>query len=68
MLRLGASVPWPEALERITGQRKMSALPLVKYFQPLMDYLEEVNAKNNETIGWPDTDWMPEGSNDFINI
>ena len=61
MLKLGSSVPWPDAMQRITGQRQMSAVPLVKYFQPLIDYLEQENAKYNETIGWPDTEWMPKG-------
>ena len=63
MLKLGSSVPWPDALERMTGQRQMSALPLVKYFEPLMEYLEKDNVKNRETIGWPNTDWMPQGEN-----
>ena len=61
MLKLGSSVPWPDAMEKITGQRQMSAVPLVKYFQPLLDYLEQENAKNNETIEWPDTEWLPNG-------
>ncbi|XP_072019876.1 angiotensin-converting enzyme-like [Amphiura filiformis] len=60
MLKLGASVPWPVALEKITGQRQMSALSLVKYFEPLMEYLEKENGRNNETIGWPNKEWMPE--------
>ena len=59
MLALGSSVPWPEALEKITGTREMSALPLVEYFEPLMTFLEEENMKNDETIGWPEADWMP---------
>ncbi len=63
MLKLGSSVPWPDALERMTGQRQMSALPLVKYFEPLMEYLEKENVKKKETIGWPNTDWMPRGEN-----
>ena len=55
-------MPWPEAMEKITGQREMSALPLVKYFEPLMRYLEEENARMGETIGWPNTEWKPEGN------
>ena len=62
MLKLGSSMPWPDAMEKITGQREMSALPLVKYFEPLMRYLEEENARMGETIGWPNTEWKPEGN------
>ncbi|XP_072043034.1 angiotensin-converting enzyme-like [Amphiura filiformis] len=65
MLSLGSSVPWPDAMEKITGQREMSAEPLVKYFQPLMDWLEKENADMGETIGWPDSDWMPDTPPDW---
>jgi len=59
MLKLGSSVQWEDALEQITGSRKMSSASLVRYFKPLLDYLEEENRKNNEVIGWPDTEWAP---------
>ncbi len=50
MLALGASRPWPEALEAIAGTREMDASALLDYFQPLAGYL----AKQNEgrTCGW----------------
>jgi peptidyl-dipeptidase A len=51
MLELGASKPWPDALEAIAGTRQMDAGPLVEYFTPLMAYLEEQNA--SRTCGWP---------------
>ncbi|XP_033103605.1 angiotensin-converting enzyme-like [Anneissia japonica] len=35
MLALGRSKPWPEAMEAITGQREMSAEPLLRYFESL---------------------------------
>lgn len=58
MLKTGSSRPWPEAMEAITGQREMSALPLVEYFQPLIDWLEEQN--DNEYIGWDGApEWRP---------
>lgn len=50
MLELGASVPWPEALERFTGTREMDASAIIAYFEPLMAYLEERNA--GRQCGW----------------
>ncbi|ESO96402.1 hypothetical protein LOTGIDRAFT_115941 [Lottia gigantea] len=52
MLALGSSIPWPEALERFTGSREVSAKPLLEYFQPLMNWLEEVNEENESIVGW----------------
>ena len=50
MLAMGASKPWPDALEALTGTRQMSAEPLVEYFEPLSKYLAEQN-KDRE-CGW----------------
>ncbi|PIK47773.1 putative angiotensin-converting enzyme isoform X4 [Apostichopus japonicus] len=58
MLKTGSSKPWPDAMEAITGQREMSALPLVEYFQPLIDWLEVEN--QGETLGWDGVpNWTP---------
>ena len=51
-MQLGSSVPWPDALEAMTGSRTMSAQPLVEYFQPLMDWLAQQNL--GKSIGWID--------------
>ena len=59
MLKLGSSVTWEDALEQLTGTRKMSSASLVRYFKPLLEYLEEENKKNGETIGWPQYSWEP---------
>lgn len=59
VMKLGASKPWPEAMTMITGQPKMSAEPLMEYFQPLIDWLETENKKNNDILGWPEYDWKP---------
>lgn len=59
VMKLGASKPWPEAMAMITGQPKMSAKPLMEYFQPLIDWLEKENKKNNDILGWPEYDWKP---------
>ncbi|ESO94197.1 hypothetical protein LOTGIDRAFT_118685, partial [Lottia gigantea] len=61
MLSLGASKPWPEAMEKITGQRKMDAQPLLDYFQPLMKWLQKQNL--DERPGWSTS--CPD-SNDFV--
>uniref|UniRef100_A0A182SHW3 Angiotensin-converting enzyme n=1 Tax=Anopheles maculatus TaxID=74869 RepID=A0A182SHW3_9DIPT len=37
MLELGSSKPWPDAMEVLTGVRRMSADALIEYFQPLYD-------------------------------
>jgi peptidyl-dipeptidase A len=50
MLALGASQPWPVAMEKITGQRQMDATALVDYFAPLRAYLKAQN--QGKPCGW----------------
>ncbi|HET7436505.1 MAG TPA: M2 family metallopeptidase [Thermoanaerobaculia bacterium] len=50
MLAMGASRPWPEALEALTGQRQMDATAVVDYFRPLLDWLEVQN--KGQSCGW----------------
>ena len=50
MLEAGASQPWPETLEKLTGTKEMDASAIIDYFQPLMGYLEEQNA--GRSCGW----------------
>jgi peptidyl-dipeptidase A len=50
MLALGASKPWQDALEKLTGTRRMDASAIVEYFQPLMGWLEEQN--RGRQCGW----------------
>ncbi|HSP35566.1 MAG TPA: M2 family metallopeptidase [Thermoanaerobaculia bacterium] len=38
-LEMGASRPWPDALEALTGERQMDATAMIDYFAPLMDWL-----------------------------
>ncbi|WP_411026998.1 M2 family metallopeptidase, partial [Salmonella sp. s55044] len=60
MLKTGSKQPWPEAMEAITGQRSMSAEPLIEYFQPLITCLEVENTLNNEYLGWDNApNWKP---------
>ncbi|ULQ45245.1 M2 family metallopeptidase [Flagellatimonas centrodinii] len=51
MLALGASQPWQDSLEALTGTRQMSAAPLVEYFTPLLDWLAAQN--QGLSCGWP---------------
>jgi len=50
LLEMGASRPWPEALEVITGQREMDASAIIDYFAPLKQWLDEQN--EDRTCGW----------------
>lgn len=50
MLEMGASKPWPDALEAFTGTRKMDGSAILEYYAPLMTYLKEQNA--GRTCGW----------------
>ena len=50
MLEMGASKPWPEALEAFTGSRQMSGKAMVEYFAPLKTWLDEQN--RGRQCGW----------------
>ncbi|HLJ24765.1 MAG TPA: M2 family metallopeptidase [Candidatus Acidoferrales bacterium] len=52
MLAMGASRPWPDALEVLTGQRQMDATAMVDYYAPLKKWLDEQNAGHH--VGWGD--------------
>jgi peptidyl-dipeptidase A len=50
MLAQGASRPWQETLEKLTGTREMDGSALIEYFQPLLGYLEQQN--EGLSCGW----------------
>jgi len=50
MLSAGASEPWQNTLEKLTGTREMDATAIIDYFQPLMSWLQEQNA--DRQCGW----------------
>ncbi len=50
MLAAGASVPWQDSLEKLTGSRQVDAAPLIEYFQPLTQWLAEQN--QGAQCGW----------------
>ena len=50
MLSMGASKPWPDALEAFTGSREMSGKAMAAYFAPLTAWLKKEN--KGQTCGW----------------
>ena len=50
MLQMGASRPWPDALQAFTGTREMSARPMLEYFAPLQAWLRQQN--QGRQCGW----------------
>ena len=70
MLSLGASRPWRDAMEKMTGQREMSTGAIREYFQPLESWLTQENKKNGVTVGWgqTDLDQMCHSAEDSLNI
>jgi len=50
MLAMGSSRPWPDALEKLTGQRQMDASAIVDYFAPLKKWLDAQN--QGKPTGW----------------
>ncbi len=50
MLKMGASKPWPDALEAFTGTRDISGKPMLEYFAPLQAWLKQQNA--GKQCGW----------------
>ena len=50
MLEMGASKPWPDALEAFTGNREISGKPMLEYFAPLQAWLAKQNA--GKPCGW----------------
>ncbi|XP_035182951.1 angiotensin-converting enzyme 2 [Oxyura jamaicensis] len=60
LLELGRSKPWTQALENLTGEKYMNAMPLLHYFEPLFNWLQKNNS--GRYIGW-NTDWTPYSEN-----
>jgi len=50
MLAMGASKPWPDALEAFTGTREISGTAMVEYFAPLQGWLKQQNS--GKQCGW----------------
>jgi peptidyl-dipeptidase A len=50
MLEMGASKPWPDALEAFTGTREISGTAMAEYFAPLKTWLDQQN--RGKRSGW----------------
>ncbi len=50
MLAMGASKPWPDALQAFTGKRDVDGTAMIAYFKPLMTWLAKQN--KGKTCGW----------------
>ncbi|XP_035972038.1 angiotensin-converting enzyme-like protein Ace3 [Halichoerus grypus] len=61
ILKLGSSKPWPEVLQKITGQTEVSTKALTTYFKPLLNWLVTENVRQGEILGWPDFSCTFEG-------
>lgn len=53
---MGSSKPWPDALEAMTGQRKLDATDILEYFKPLEKWLLKTNKQLGVNIGWEPSD------------
>uniref|UniRef100_A0A914QVF8 Angiotensin-converting enzyme n=1 Tax=Panagrolaimus davidi TaxID=227884 RepID=A0A914QVF8_9BILA len=51
----GSEFDWLDALEVITGSRKLDATPMLLYYEPLHNWLLTANKKDNAYIGWDGT-------------
>jgi peptidyl-dipeptidase A len=49
-LEMGASKPWPDTLEALTGQRQMDASAMADYYAPLKTWLDQQN--QGQKAGW----------------
>lgn len=50
MLEMGASRPWPDALQAFTGSREISGKAMLAYFAPLQKWLKTQN--KGKQCGW----------------
>jgi peptidyl-dipeptidase A len=50
MLSVGASQPWQDTLQQMTGERRIDAAALIEYFQPLLTWLQQQN--QGQQCGW----------------
>ncbi|XP_042639493.1 angiotensin-converting enzyme [Orycteropus afer afer] len=65
LLRAGSSRPWQELLKDMIGSEALDAQPLLDYFQPVSQWLQEQNQRNGEVLGWPEYQWRPPVPNNY---
>jgi peptidyl-dipeptidase A len=52
MLAMGASKPWQDVLENLTGENKLEPQAMLDYFKPLYKWLKVENSRKGYPIGW----------------
>lgn len=65
VMRVGSSRPWQEVLKEAIGTDALDAQPLLNYFQPVSQWLQEENQRNGEVLGWPEYQWQPSMPNNY---
>ena len=45
-------MPWPDALEKLTGTKELSSKSILDYFKPLENWLDEHRSENGYKLGW----------------
>ncbi|XP_078380938.1 angiotensin-converting enzyme-like [Oculina patagonica] len=57
MLKMGKSKPWPEALEKLTGNKTLDVGALTAYFEPLRKWMvDQRNTLGYAAPGWDEDD------------
>ncbi|VDK44884.1 unnamed protein product, partial [Gongylonema pulchrum] len=51
-MAFGSSVTWREALQIVTGSADLDGNALLEYYEPLIKWLEDLNAEEHAFIGW----------------
>lgn len=65
LLQAGSSRPWQEVLKDMIGSDALDAQPLLNYFRPVSQWLQEQNQQNDEVLGWPEYQWYPPMPNNY---
>lgn len=52
IMEKGASQPWQEILQEVTGEGRLDGTALREFFRPLEEWLRQENLRNNEFVGW----------------
>lgn len=62
LMRQGGAREWQDLLAQTTGVSRMDACPMIRYFEPLLEWIVADNAKSGETVGWQNS-----GSDDLFS-
>ncbi|KAF7634152.1 Angiotensin-converting enzyme [Meloidogyne graminicola] len=51
-IKNGGSVFWLDSFEKMTGTRTLNASPLLEYYSPLIEWLNNINMNEQRFVGW----------------